>query len=111
MQMPKPKNIIFMCQVKRPPSFPKPSCVREGKEDLFQYAQQRMMELGIDTETNWIVPTGCLNRCKFGPVMLVEPGEYMYVDLDKEKIDRILQEHIINGNPVAEYLIPEEFWA
>jgi len=111
MEMQKPKNIIFMCQVKRPPSFPKPSCVREGKEDLFSYTKQKMEELGIDPETNWLVPTGCLNRCKFGPVMLVEPGEFMYVDLDKEKIDKILKEHIINGNPVKEYLIPEEFWA
>jgi len=43
--------------------------------------------------------------------MLVEPGQYMYVDLDKEKIEKILKEHIIGGNPVKEYLIPEEFWA
>jgi len=111
MQMPKPKNIIYMCQVKRPPSFPKPSCVREGKEELFSYTQQKMMELGIDPMVNWIVPTGCLNRCNFGPVMIVEPGSYMYVELDKEKIDIILKEHIIGGKPVKEYLIPEEFWA
>ncbi|WP_456479184.1 (2Fe-2S) ferredoxin domain-containing protein [Nautilia sp.] len=111
MQMPKPKNVIYMCQVKRPPSFPKPSCVREGKEDLFQFTQQKMMEMEIDPVVNWIVPTGCLNRCSFGPVMMVEPGQYMYVDLDKEKIQRILKEHIIDGNPVKEYLIPEEFWA
>ena len=111
MQMPKPKNIIYMCQVKRPSSFPKPSCVREGKEDLFPYTQQKMMELGIDPMVNWIVPTGCLNRCNFGPVMMVEPGSYMYVDLDKEKIDRILKEHIIEGNLVKEYLISEEFLA
>jgi (2Fe-2S) ferredoxin len=111
MQMPKPKNIIYMCQVKRPPSFPKPSCVREGKEDLFSYTQQKMMEFEIDPMVNWIVPTGCLNRCNFGPVMIIEPGSYMYVDLDKEKIDIILKEHIIKGKPVQEYLIPEEFWA
>ena len=111
MQMPKPKNIMFMCQVRRPPNFPKPSCVREGTEDLFVYTQEKIMELGIDTERNWLVQTGCLNRCKFGPVMLVEPGSYMYVNLDKEKIDRILKEHIIEGKPVKEYLIAEEFWA
>ena len=111
MQMPKPKNIIYMCQVKRPPSFPKPSCVREGEENLFAYTQQKMMELGIDPMLNWIVPTGCLNRCNFGPVMIVEPGSYMYVELDKEKIDIILKEHIIGGKPVKKYLIPEEFWA
>ncbi|MEO1927076.1 MAG: (2Fe-2S) ferredoxin domain-containing protein [Nautiliaceae bacterium] len=111
MQMPKPKNIIYMCQQRRPPNFPKPSCVREGSEDLFPFTQQKMMELGIDPMTNWIVPTGCLNRCSFGPVMIVEPGSYMYVDLTKEKIERILKEHIIEGNPIKEYLIPEEFWA
>ena len=111
MQMPKAKNIIYMCQVKRPPTFPKPSCVREGKEDLLPFTQQKMMEMGIDPMVNWIVPTGCLNRCNFGPVMMVEPGSYMYVDLDKEKIERILKEHIIDGNPIKEYLIPEEFWA
>jgi (2Fe-2S) ferredoxin len=109
--MPKPKHIIYMCQVKRPPDFPKPSCVRDGLEDLFPYTQQKMIDLGIDTMINWLVPTGCLNRCSFGPVMIVEPGSYMYVNLDKEKIEKILKEHIINGNPIEEYLIPEEFWA
>jgi (2Fe-2S) ferredoxin len=100
-----------MCQVKRPPDFPKPSCVREGTEDLFPYTKAKMEEMGFDPELYWLVHTGCLNRCKFGPVMLVEPGSYMYVELTKEKIDRILEEHIKNGNPVKEYLIPEEFWA
>jgi (2Fe-2S) ferredoxin len=41
--------------------------------------------------------------------MIVGPGSYMY--LDKEKIDRILKEHIIEGNLVKEYLISEEFLA
>ena len=42
--------------------------------------------------------------------MLVEPGHYMYVELTKEKIDRIIDEHIIGGKPVEEYLIDEEYW-
>jgi (2Fe-2S) ferredoxin len=45
-----------------------------------------------------------------GPVMLVEPGHHMYCKLSKEKIDKIVEEHIIGGNPVQEYLIPEQFW-
>jgi (2Fe-2S) ferredoxin len=43
--------------------------------------------------------------------MTVEPGSFMYVDLTKEKIDEIFEKHIKNGEPVKEYLIPEEFWA
>ncbi len=56
------------------------------------------------------VRTACLNRCQQGPVMLVEPGHHMYVNLDKDKITRIIDEHIIGGKVVEEYLIPDEFW-
>ena len=34
----------------------------------------------------------------------------MYSGLDKAKIDRIIDEHIIGGNPVEEYIIPKELW-
>jgi (2Fe-2S) ferredoxin len=45
-----------------------------------------------------------------GPVMLVEPGHHMYVQLDKAKIDRIVDEHLIGGTPIQEYIIPEQMW-
>ncbi len=51
-----------------------------------------------------------MNRCNVGPVMLVEPGHVMYAGLDKSKIDRIIEEHIIGGKPVEEYIIPEQLW-
>jgi (2Fe-2S) ferredoxin len=56
------------------------------------------------------VQTACLGRCQQGPVMLVEPGHTMYVNLTREKIDRIIEEHILGGKVVEEYVIPEEFW-
>jgi (2Fe-2S) ferredoxin len=42
--------------------------------------------------------------------MLVEPGHTMYAGLTKEKIDRIIAEHIIGGNVVEEYVISSEMW-
>jgi (2Fe-2S) ferredoxin len=42
--------------------------------------------------------------------MLVEPGHTMYVGLTKEKIDRIIDEHILGGKVVEEYVIPSEVW-
>jgi len=51
-----------------------------------------------------------MNRCNVGPVMLVEPGHIMYAGLTKEKIDRIIAEHIIGGNVVEEYVIDPELW-
>jgi (2Fe-2S) ferredoxin len=56
------------------------------------------------------IQTSCLNRCQQGPVMLVEPGHTMYVGLTKEKIDRIIDEHIIGGNVVNEFVIADQVW-
>ncbi len=109
MGIPQPAFYIFKCEQSSPPGMPKPSCVNENTRDLFQHLGQRLMEKGL-IATVQPIRTSCLNRCQLGPVMLVEPGHYMYVGLTKEKIDRIIDEHIIGGKVVEEYLIPDEFW-
>ncbi|WP_281951949.1 (2Fe-2S) ferredoxin domain-containing protein [Nitrosophilus kaiyonis] len=112
MGMPQPAFYLFKCEQSAPPGFPKPSCVNANdpeSQQLFQYMAQKLMEKGI-IATVQPVRTGCLNRCQLGPVMLVEPGHFMYVGLNKEKIDKIIDEHIIGGKPVEEYLIPKEYW-
>jgi len=112
--MPQPAFYIFKCQQSAPPGMPKPSCVKADdpeSQQLFQHLAQTLMQKGIIATVSPI-QTGCLNRCALGPVMLVEPGHTMYVGLnkDKEKIDRIIDEHIIGGNVVSEYVVPEAMW-
>ena len=109
MGIPQPSFYIFKCEQSAPPGMPKPSCVNQNTRELFGYMANKLMTLGITT-TVTPVRTACLNRCQLGPVMLVEPGHYMYVGLTKEKIDKIIEEHILNENPVEEFLIPSEFW-
>lgn len=111
--IPQPAFYIFKCQQSAPPGMPKPSCVKADNpesQQLFQHLAQTLMQKGIIATVSPI-QTGCLNRCQQGPVMLVEPGHTMYVGLTKDKIDRIIDEHIIGGKPVEEYIIPEEFWS
>jgi (2Fe-2S) ferredoxin len=109
MNMPQPAFYIFKCEQSAPPGFPKPSCVNANSQDLFQYITQKLMEKGI-IGTVQPIRTSCLNRCQMGPVMLVEPGHTMYIGLDKPKIDRIIDEHIIGGKVVEEFVIPQSFW-
>ncbi len=109
MGIPQPSFYIFKCQQSAPPGMPKPSCVRPDNQDLFQHLAQTLMQKGI-IGTVQPIQTGCLNRCNVGPVMLVEPGHVMYTGLDKEKINRIIDEHIIGGNVVEEYVIDSELW-
>jgi len=110
--IPQPAFYIFKCQQSAPPGMPKPSCVKADNpesQQLFQHLAQSLMQKGI-IGTVTPIQTGCLNRCQQGPVMLVEPGHTMYVGLTKEKIDRIIDEHIIGGNVVSEFVIPDEVW-
>jgi len=112
MGIPQPAFYIFKCQQSAPPGMPKPSCVSQNNpesQQLMQHLSQTLMQKGI-IGTVQPIQTSCLNRCQQGPVILVEPGHTMYVGLTKEKIDRIIEEHIIGGNVVDEYVIPEEMW-
>jgi (2Fe-2S) ferredoxin len=109
MGVPQPAFYIFKCEQSAPPGMPKPSCVRPDTQDLFQHLAQTLMQKGI-IGTVQPIRTGCMNRCSAGPIMLVEPGHVMYAGLDKAKISRIVDEHIIGGKVVDEYVISEEMW-
>jgi len=109
MGIPQPAFYIFKCQQSSPPGMPKPSCVNAQTQDVFQHMSQSLMKKGI-IGTVQPIQTSCLNRCNAGPVMLVEPGHVMYTGLTKEKIDRIIDEHIMGGKVVEEYVITDELW-
>ena len=110
--IPQPAFYIFKCQQSAPAGMPKPSCVSQNNPEsaeIFQHLAQTLMQKGI-IGTVQPIQSSCLNRCQQGPVMLVEPGHTMYTELTKEKIDRIVDEHIIGGNIVSEYVIRDEMW-
>jgi len=110
--IPQPAFYIFKCQQSAPPGMPKPSCISQNNlesQQLMQHLSQKLMMKGI-IATATPIQTSCLNRCQQGPVILVEPGHTMYVNLNKEKIDRIIDEHIIGGKVVDEYVIDESMW-
>ena len=112
MGIPQPAFYIFKCQQSAPPGMPKPSCVSQSNpesQQLMQHLSQTLMQKGI-IGTVQPIQSSCLGRCQQGPVILVEPGHTMYVGLTKEKISRIIDEHIIGGNVVSEYVIPEQMW-
>lgn len=109
MEFPQPAFYMFKCEQQNPPHMPKPSCVNQATQHLFNYMAGKLMEKGV-MQTVTATRTSCLGRCQLGPVMLVEPGHNMYVGLNEEKIDRIIDEHILGGKVVEEYLVPSEFW-
>ena len=54
--------------------------------------------------------TGCIGMCQFEPIVeITMPGKekVTYGKVTPEKVARIVADHVVNGNPVAEYTIGE----
>ena len=48
---------------------------------------------------------GCLGRCELGPTVVVYPDGVWYTYVDKEDLDEIIDEHLLNGRVVERLLI------
>ncbi|MGI6696457.1 MAG: (2Fe-2S) ferredoxin domain-containing protein [Christensenellales bacterium] len=52
--------------------------------------------------------TGCIGMCRYEPmadVFIPGKNKVTYVNLDEDKVRRIVAEHVVNGSPVVEYMI------
>lgn len=55
-----------------------------------------------------VAQTGCIGICQYEPVVEVyAPGKekVTYVKMTPEKVSKVINEHIVNGNPVLEFTI------
>lgn len=55
-----------------------------------------------------VTQTGCIGMCQLEPIVeVLAPGKekVTYCKVTPEKVARIVADHLVNGNPVAEYTV------
>ncbi len=55
-----------------------------------------------------VTQTGCIGMCRLEPIVeIIEPDKekVTYVKVTPEKVAKIVNDHVVNGKPVAEYTI------
>ena len=98
---------VFFCTNQREGG--KDCCNNRGASELLDYAKDRIRELGLKGAGGVRVQkAGCLDRCDYGPVLVVYPEETWYTYVDRDDIDEIINEHLVHGRPVERLRLPEQ---
>ena len=93
------KHHVFFCTNQREDG--RNCCADHDAQSLRDYAKDQIKTLKLNGPGKCrINNAGCMDRCNKGPVMVVYPEAVWYTFNNRQDIDEIIEQHLLNDRVV-----------
>ena len=107
MSLPDPplyyRRHVFCCVNTRAPDHPRGCCSAKDSVKLRAHMKARAKQRGLsDVRIN---ASQCLDRCEFGPTMVIYPEGVWYAVKTVADVDEIIETHLVGGGRVERLML------